>query len=96
MGYELLRSILRSTPQRQRHPNRHKHATTKLIESSSNTAQPRADAVGHAGYEKFGGDFDGGEGAGHDEELHEQAAAGVEELGQEGGKEEDCFRVGDR
>ena len=85
-----------STAQRQRHPNRHKHPNANLIEASADAAQPRVDAVGHAGDEKFCGDLDGGEGAGYDDELQEQAAMRVEELRQEGGEEEDRFRVRDR
>ena len=84
-----------SIPQRQRHPNRHKHPTTNLIETSSDATQPRADAVGYANNEQFCGDLDGGERARHDDELQEQAAMRVEELRQERGEEEDRFGVGD-
>ena len=87
---------MRSIPQWQRHPNCHKHATANLIEAFADASQPGADAVGHAGDEEFCGDLDGGEGAGHDDELQEQAAMRVEELRQEGGEEEDRLRVCDR
>ena len=88
--------MLRSIAQRQRHPNCYKHPAAKLIEAFADASQPWADAIGHAGQEEFRGDLDGGEGAGHDDELQEQAAMRVEELRQKRGEEQDRFRVRDR
>ena len=69
--------LARSMAQRQRHPNCYKHPAAKLIEAFADASQPWADAIGHAGQEEFRGDLDGGEGAGHDDELQEQAAMRV-------------------
>ena len=92
-GLTAMGLLNRSTAQRQRDADGHEHPAASLIKPPPYPLKPRADAVSHAGNEQLGDDFGYREGAGHDGELHQEAAGRVDELREKGGEEQEPFGI---
>ena len=75
----------------------HKHAAGRAVEHACARAIPQVSGnlAGKGGKQNFNDDFDADEGAGHDEELGQEAMLGGVELRQEGGKKDDRLRIHD-
>ena len=84
-----------SARHRQRHAHRHEHAAADLIELAPGALQQRADAVRQQRQQPFDEDFHGDKNGGHQDELRQQIAGGIDKLRQKGAVEQQRLRVRD-